>query len=432
MGRCHKRYTFPVSYYILADCNNFYVSCERLLNPKLENKPVVILSNNDGCVISRSQEAKDLGIKMGDPYFKIKNFCKQANISAFSSNYKLYGDISRRIMNVYSEMAPEIEVYSIDEAFLKYSSANSSDIGSICQHLRKMIKRWVGIPISLGVGPTKTLSKVANSLAKKNKNGFFDLSSEQIRSEIFMNYPIGDVWGIGSRLTERLKNVDIHTIADFVAKDPLFIRNKMGVIGERMHLELRGIPCLELEEDVASKKSITCSRSFGKLLNKESEIAEALSTFAARGCVKLRAQNSFAKAIYIFVETSSTVGGVFQRFQFNSHAVFEKPTNDTSEIITAAKKCLKRLFQSDKQYRKCGIIFSDLISEEDIVPDFFVKPMSPQRKAILKTVDDLNKKFGKNKLFFGAMGVDPQWKMRSDFLSSHNTTSWDHLPKVIA
>jgi DNA polymerase V len=416
-----------MSHYILADCNNFYASCERLLNPNLEGKPVVILSNNDGCVISRSQEAKDLGIKMGDPFFKIKDFCKRSKVFVFSSNYRLYGDISARIMTIYAETAPELEIYSIDEAFLKYpSSLSSQDVIEAANHLRAIIKRWVGIPISIGIGPTKTLAKVANNMAKKKKLPVLDLSCAKARSIIFQQYPIGEVWGIGRQLEARLKSLNIHTVADYINSEILFIRKKMGVVGERMYYELQGKSCLELTE-VASKKSITCSRSFGKVLSEETEVAEALSFFAARASLKLREQKSYVKSLFVFLERTATTEQGFQRFHSNASVLFPIPTQDTSEIITAAKQCLKRIFRNNLGYKKCGIIFTDLISEDEIIPDLFSNP-DPKRKAVMKVIDELNKKYGKNTLFFGAMGTNPQWKMRADCLSLHNTTSWRLLP----
>lgn len=420
-----------MSYYILADCNNFYASCERLFNPGLENRPVVILSNNDGCVIARSQEAKAIGFKMGDPYFKIKDFCKQNHVIVHSSNYKLYGDISRRIMTIFSEMAPEIQIYSIDEAFLKYpSSLGIEEILLVADQLRNTIKRWVGIPISLGIGPTKTLAKVANNLAKQNKTTVFNLCSQEIRDEIFKTYPIEEVWGIGSGYHKRLNLIGIYTVADFLKANPTQIRSKMGIVLERMHYELRGICCLDLEE-VESKKSITCSRSFGQALSEESDILEALSTFAARASEKLRRQKSYAKAIYVFLEKTETNFDGFARLQTNSEAVFEIPTDDTSKIITAAKKCLRQIFRADQRYKKCGIILVDLVSTKNIVPDLFCK-RDPKAKVLMQTVDALNKRFGKNKIFFGATMGANSWKMRADFLSPHHTTDWKKLPIVKA
>ena len=420
-----------MSYFILADCNNFYASCERLFSPRLENRAVVILSNNDGCVIARSQEAKALGLKMGDPYFKIKDFCKQARVMVHSSNYKLYGDISRRIMTIFSEMAPEMQIYSIDEAFLKYpSTLKIEEIFVIADQLRNTIKRWVGIPISLGIGPTKTLAKVANALAKKHRTAVFSLCSKETRAEIFKTFPIEDVWGIGRGYSKRLNAMGIYTIADFLKANPIQIRSKMGVVLERMHYELRGICCLDLEE-VESKKSITCSRSFGQALTEESDISEALSTFAARASEKLRRQKSYAKAIYVFLEKTETNFDGFQRLQTNSEVVFEMPTDDTSKIITASKECLKKIFRPNQRYKKCGIILVDLVSEENIVPDLFFKA-NPKSQILMQTVDALNKRFGKNKVFFGATLGDNSWKMRADFLSPHHTTDWKQLPIVKA
>jgi DNA polymerase V len=333
-------------------------------------------------------------------------------------------------MNIYAEEAAEIEVYSIDEAFLKYpSSLTSEEVSSIATALRKKVKRWVGIPISLGIGPTKTLSKVANYLAKKNKTFVFDLSAQDVRDEIFRSFPVGEVWGIGSGFREKLNKMGIYTAADFLRSDPAMIRKKMGVVGERMLWELRGVCCLDLEE-VSSKKSITCSRSFGQALTEEAQIAEALAAFAAKGCVKLRKQKSCAKALYIFLETTQTNSQGFQRLQFNEQITFSTPTNDTSEIIAAAKKGLKRIYQSHIRYKKCGITFVDLFPEGNVVPDFFLKPKNPKRKVLMQTMDELNRLLGKDTLFFGSLGINPQWKARREHLSFYNTTSWEHLPLV--
>lgn len=416
--------------FILADCNNFYVSCERLLNPALEDKAVIVLSNNDGCVVSRSQEAKNLGIKMGEPYFKIREFCERAKVVVYSSNYELYGDISARVMNIYAEMCPEIEIYSIDEAFLKYPSMSPSEIMLIAQDLRKTIKRWVGIPICLGIAPTKTLSKVANDLAKKNKSIALDLSSPEVREKVFNTYFIGDVWGIGSQLTKKLNALGIYTVADFLRTDPLLIRKKMGVVGERLQLELQGVCCLDLEEATA-KKSITRSRSFGKAITNETEIAEALSTYVASGCETLREQKSLATSIYVFLEVAAENSVEFQRFQLSTHANLDMATNDTSEIITAAKRCLKNIYQPHRRYRKCGIIFLDLIAEKDLVLDLFAKP-NPKRKLLMHTMDELNRTLGKNKVFLGAMGMSPTWKGRKELHSHHSTANWQRLPLVQA
>lgn len=419
-----------MSYFILADCNNFYVSCERLLNPKLDKKPIIILSNNDGCVVSRSQEAKDLGIKMGDVYFKIRDYCERAKVIVYSSNYALYGDISRRVMSILTSFSPEAEIYSIDEAFLKYPHMPPEDILSIALDLRKTVKRWTGIPICLGIGPTKTLAKVANDLAKKKKLYALDLSAEGIRQELFKGYEVGEVWGIGSRLAQRLNALGIYTVAQLIAEDSLLIRKKLGVIGERLQYELQGIACSDLEKATV-KKSITRSRCFGRSLSEETEIAEALASFAADGCVALREQKSCARAITVFLEITPEKGEQFQRLQLSQHALLDMPTNDTSAIIKAAKECLKNIYRPHLRYRKCGIIFLDLLHEEDRIPDLFI-PVNPKRKILMETMDEINNTFGKESLFLASMGVHPVWKGKKQFHSHYNTTDWGQLPTASA
>lgn len=421
-----------MSYFVLADCNNFYASCERLFNPKLEGIPLIVLSNNDGCVVARSQEAKKLGIKMGQPYFQIKDFCNQHRVAVYSSNYRLYGDLSERVMNILSEASSEIEIYSIDEAFFQYpASLNSEVVFSQCLELKKKVKKWVGLPISLGIAPTKTLAKVANDLAKKNPLGVFNLSSPAIQKEVLQEYPIGDVWGIGSRFAAQLKSAGIFTAWDFKEMDPPWVRKKMGVIGERMLWELRGLSCLALEEPKA-KKSITTSRSFGKIMTEKEEIAEALATYVSIAGVKLRAQGSCVNAICVFLEFLD--GNLGMRRQCSMVKTFAFPTNDTSHMISTAKLILSKIFVEKERYKKCGIILLDLIAKDSVVPDLFLGGFDQKRMALMQTIDCLNARFGKNSVFFGAVGTsaNPAWKMRSNRCSQHNTTDWNALPIVRA
>lgn len=432
MGHCHKCHSFSVgsmdSYFVLADCNNFYVSCERLFNPKLEGRPVIVLSNNDGCIVARSQEAKQLGFKMGEPYFKVKDFCRRMGVAVYSSNYQLYGDISQRVMCILSGMAEEIEIYSIDESFLQYFDIASDVLEVNCCEIRRIVKKWTGIPISLGIAPTKTLAKVAADYAKKNKAGVFNLSLPEIQKKILQDYPIEEIWGIGSRWKEKLYILGIRTAWEFREMDPVVIRRKMGVVGERMLWELRGISCLRLEEAVP-KKSITCSRSFGKVVTESSELAEALSNYVNTACIKLRQQSSCAQAMCVFTESVFDSQTGARRYN-SAAASFSMPTYDTPQIITKAKQCLMQLYRKGEQYKKCGIILLDLISEANIVPDLFLGGIDPKRSALMYAVDGINAKFGKNILFYGAMGVQQTWKMRSDKRSSYNTTSWKCLPIV--
>lgn len=416
-----------MQYFVLVDCNNFYASCERMFNPRLEGRPVIVLSNNDGCIVARSQEAKKLGLKMGEPFFKIKDFCSQHRVAVFSSNYALYGDLSQRVMQVLADRSPDIEIYSIDEAFLTYPETMPEEIlVAQCLETRCIVKKWVGIPTSIGLAPTKTLAKVANDLAKKDRTkGFFNLCSPAVQQAILKDYPVGDVWGIGGGLQTRLNAIGIHTAAQFREMEPAFVRKKMGVVGERMLWELRGISCLPLEK-MQPRKSITCSRSFGRAISKPEQLAEALATYVNTACIKLRKQNCCAQALCVYLEP------VFN-FETGSRCpcsitkAFTVPTNDTPQIISAAKHCLKYLFKEGVRYKKCGILLLDLIAENNIIPDLFLGGLDPKRQQVLQTVDALNARFGKNTLFYGAMGTDPQWKMRSDRRSRHYTTSWEEL-----
>ena len=416
--------------FVLADCNNFYVSCERLFNPALEGLPVIVLSNNDGCVVARSQEAKRLGIKMGDPWFKIKAFCMQMKVTAWSSNYRLYGDISHRIMSLLSSTAEEIEVYSIDEAFLRYSCSQTSEpLLSVCREIRAKAGKWVGIPVSMGIAPTKTLAKVANDMAKKHPEGIFDLTSPSVQKRVLEDCPAGDVWGIGPRLRERLNAMEIRTAWEFCQTEPAVIRRRMGVVGERMLWELRGVSCLPISEP-APKKSICCSRSFGRVVSDPKELAEALSSFVSGACVKLRAQKSCAGSISVFLEAilDERQGS---RTHFGISSSFSMPTNDTSQLITAAKQCLKKLYSPTERYKKCGVILSGLVAEDLGPGDLFLRPPDPKRRKLLDLVDELNAFYGKNTIWHGAMGTDRPWKAKSDKCSPQYT-EWQSLPFAFA
>lgn len=418
-----------MSHFVLADCNNFYVSCERVFNPWLEGKRVVVLSSNDGCIVARSQEAKQIGIPMGVPFFQVKEYCERSKVVVYSSNYSLYGDISRRVMNILSQEAPEIEIYSIDEAFLKYPEGMSSeDLYFMCTKLRKMLKKWVGIPVSFGFASTKTLAKIANSLAKKNRDlGVVNLNDPSVKEEVLKGYPLKEVWGIGTKLSERLRNIGIFTAWDFSQQDPYFVRAKMGVVGERILWELRGRSCLELQKP-SSRKNICVSRSFGRIVTEISDLQEAVATFTSRACVKLREQKGCACAVYVYLE--SMIDG--KRRQFSMTNTFPNPSNDTPKVISAAKECLNRIFKPSERYKKCGIILLDLIPENNVIPDLFLGLNDPKRRKAMHLVDSLNTHFGKDTLFFGAVGVKPTWSARSDKRSKYHTTNWESLPIAVA
>lgn len=415
-----------MKYFVLVDCNNFYASCERIFEPRLERRPIVVLSNNDGCVVARSQEAKQFGIKMGEPFFKIKDLCERLKIIVRSSNYCLYGDISERIMRILTDMSEEIQVYSIDEAFLTFPEQMPiQEILAHCAEIRCLVKQWVGIPVSIGIAPSKTLAKLAGTFAKKNVSGIFSISTKEIHASILKEFPVEDIWGIGSQLKTRLYARNIRTAWEFQAQNPDAIRKLLGVVGERILWELRGISCLPLEKTEA-KKSITCSRSFGQTISTHAELAEALSTYVSRAGAKLRTQDSCTRAICVFVETIlDAKTGLRQHERQAMDLVY--PTSDTPRLISAAKQCLDQLFRADQRYKKCGIILLDLIPKTQVMPDLFMPPSDPKREHLAKVIDNLNERFGKNRVFYGAMGVNASWKMRSENLSKHYTTSWDGL-----
>ncbi|MEI8365356.1 MAG: DUF4113 domain-containing protein [Parachlamydiaceae bacterium] len=457
-----------MSHYVLADCNNFYVSCERLFNPALEGKPVVVLSQNDGCIIARSQEAKDLGLKMGVPYFKAKQLCETGKVIVFSCNHQLYGDISQRVMNVLTSVAPEIEVYSVDEAFMRYPhTMKPEEIEGESLRIKQLVKKLVGIPISIGIAPTKTLAKAANILAKKelkkkNTSGILNLNDPQVRNAILQNFPIEDVWGIGFQISQKLRGLGIFTAWDFMNMDPSSVRKKFGVTGEKMLWELRGVSTLGLQK-VQPRKSISISRSFAHIITDFSALSEALATFVGKACVKLRKQKSCTSAIQVFVESIAPLpedGASAQYARANSGAAasFAQPTNDTSQVISTAIECLHQLFDREGKYKKCGVFLLDLIPEDKMIPDLFSGGLNPKRSCVMRTVDSLNQRYGKNTIFFGAMGVrdcsrltctsglrhspdvqfnleqslNQRWSSRSERSSLHNTTSWDHLPIAYA
>ena len=416
-----------MDYTALLDCNNFYVSCERVFDPRLEGKPVIVLSNNDGCVVARSQEAKQLKIQMGTPYFQIKDFCTYHKIHVLSSNYQLYGDLSRRVMDILLETGLHVEVYSIDEAFLKFSGMMTIEaVEEICRGLRKKIKKWVGIPTAIGLATTKTLAKLANHQAKKSPQGVFNVCCPQVREAVLDASPVEEIWGIGKNNQRKLNRVGIYTGKQFCAEDPLLVRRLMGVVGEKMLWELRGVSCLVMDEDPPAKQSITCSRSFGKRVENKEELSEALSTFVNTACIKLRQQNSFAQGLCVFLE--SVIDPQTGRRRYYSEGMaFSGATQDTGGVIAQAKKCLDKLYQEKEIYKKCGVILLDLVQKEGIVADLFQERPSLKSTRLMETFDEINGHFGKGTIFFAAMGTKQEWKGQSDKCSPHYTSSWSEL-----
>ena len=419
--------------FALVDVNNFYVSCERAFEPRLQNVPMVVLSNNDGCAVARSQEVKDLGIKMSQPWFKMKDLAQQHGIVAYSSNYALYGDMSNRATAVLRQFCPDIEVYSIDESFLQVQGLAPLYGGHtrMGQSIRQRVLQWTGLPVCVGFGPTKTLAKFANHLAKKNPAfaGVCDLASfdTPTLSHWMAQYPVTEVWGVGRRIGERLKTLGVATIQDLASIEPKILRNQFGVVLERTAHELRGTSCLALEDVLPDKQQIMSSRSFGKPVVSHFELAESVSWHVAAAGEKLRRQSSFAGAIYVFVQTN--------RFredqkQYNAGLVMSLPeaTNDTLALTKYALRVLKRLYRPDYIYKKCGIMLMDLSEQMHQQTSLIASAIDPRSIQKMQALDAINERFGRGMIRSAACGTSKRWAMRSEARSPRYTTQWDELP----
>jgi DNA polymerase V len=421
--------------FCLVDCNNFYVSCERLFNPKLIEKPVVVLSNNDGCVVARSQEVKDLGIKMGVPVFKIRDEIQKYNIQVYSSNYTLYGDLSGRVMSTLSHFAPDVEIYSIDEAFLDLSGFNQKDLTDYCAEIRRIVLMWVGIPVSIGIGSTKTLAKLANRVAKKSKSGVFDLSGCNNPDEVLSKIDVGDIWGIGSKYGKWCRSQGIITALDFRNADTEVIRKKMGVVGVRMLMELQGQSCLPLELVSNPKKETCVSRSFPHPVTTITELKEAVAHFVHRAAEKLRIQKQSAQVITVFARTSPFKEDFYAD---SATAEFIIPTNNTVEILQIASQLTEIIYRKGQEFKKAGVIMTGLVPEGQIQGNLFESPCASmdievdrQRSTeLMKVIDKLNAQFGRHTLKFASAGVKQPWLTKCSKRSPRYTTCWNELLTV--
>jgi len=414
-----------MSIFALVDCNNFYASCERVFNPRLEGKPIVVLSNNDGCVIARSNEAKKLGIPMGAPFFQWEKVCKQHKVNVFSSNYELYGDMSSRVMALLTEAWPDIEIYSIDEAFLLLDGCPENCV-EFSLALRQKIKSCTGLPVSIGIAKTKTLAKIANFIAKnQTESGVFHLNDSNI--SILKTIPVEKIWGVGRRLAARLNDLKIFTAEELKNSDTKKLRKQFSVVMEKMIYELRGVSCLGLES-VQPRKQIISSRSFGKLITSLSELEEAISHYAAIASEKLRSQHSLASGLVVFLQTNFFRKQDVQ-YQNSVCVPFPAATADTAYIIHIAKKCLQRLYRKGFRYHKTGIMLLNLIPDTVKQNDWLL-PQSSARDTLMKTVDSINQEYGRNTVFYCAEGINPTWKIKSVFRSPRYTTRWNEILKV--
>lgn len=417
----------------LVDCNNFYVSCERVFDPGLEGKPVVVLSNNDGCIVSRSNESKALGIKMGQPAFQIEDFLKQHNVQVFSSNYALYGDMSHRVMSTLSQFSPEMEMYSIDEAFLVLSDLPISDLTEYGRCIRDTVKQWTGIPVSVGIGSSKTLAKIANEIAKKNPqyNGVLNLTDHpQIDSHLQL-VDILDVWGVGYQYTKLLRKHGINTALDLKHAYDAWVKKRMTIVGLRTVLELRGISCIELDDVPSPRKSILCTRSFGKMTDSITDVREAVAFHTSRAGAKLRSQRLAASGMHILITTN--------RFkdepQYATTASIALPlaTSYTPDLIRHALHLLDSVFKPGYRYHKVGVMLTDIVPDTTIQLDMFTTETDRERKQLLmETLDNLNARWGKDSMKYAAAGVSRGWSMRQSRLTPGFTTDWRDLPIVKA
>ena len=411
----------------LADCNNFYASCERVFNPKLESKPVVVLSNNDGCIIARSNEAKKLGIKMGEPAFKIKNIVDKYNINVFSTNFALYGDLSKRVMNTFRTEVNKMEVYSIDEAFLDFSDLADKERAI---QIKKKVQMWTGIPVSIGIAKTKTLAKVANHIAKKyTKAGVFMFDDEDLIRRALNVFPAEDLWGIGRKHDKRLKEVGICTALQFRETDTDWIKRHLSINGVKLQKELKGEVYYPLETTIQRKKNICTARSFGTSIKELSKLREAVSSHANTCATKLRKEKSCCSTISVFLSTNPFKP---QAKQYHPYRVFnlDVPTNDSIEIVRFALKGLDQIYRSDCIYKKAGVIVGRTIPESQVQLSLFDNLDRDKRREINSVVDTINRKMGRNKVKLAVQGTGRKCKLRQERLSPCYTTRFSEILEV--
>ncbi|MFH1007228.1 MAG: Y-family DNA polymerase [Candidatus Latescibacterota bacterium] len=418
--------------FALVDCNNFYVSCERVFNPKLVGKPVVVLSNNDGCVVSRSNEAKEAGIRMGVPAFEVRELFESRGVYVYSSNYALYGDMSRRVMDTLSDFTPDVEIYSIDEAFLDLSGFKRINLSEYGRRIQTAVKQRTGIPVSIGMAQTKTLAKLAAHLAKKSRkaDGVLDLTASSHQDRALAHTEVEDIWGIGKNYAEMLRKKGVENARQLRDADDSLVRKTMGVSGLRTVHELRGISCYAAETAPAPQKGITVSRSFKTAVETLGDLDEAISTYVSQAAEKLRTEHVAAGVLVLFLRTN--------RFQesgnyANSHTVdLPVPTSDTSELIRYARAGLREIYREGFRYKKAGVMMQDLVPENRIQSDLFDRVDRSRSEKLMQTLDGLNAAMGSGTLKYASAGVTPNpiWRSVAESRSPSYTTRWDQLPEV--
>jgi DNA polymerase V len=419
------------SCYALVDGNSFYCSCERIFRPDLKDRPIVVLSNNDGCIVARSREARALNIPMAAPYYSLRGLLRRHRVAVFSSNYALYGDISRRMMQVIGEFATEQEIYSIDECFLRLPGNQDSQLHG--QAIRRAVYRRVGIPTAVGIAPSKTLAKLANHIAKQQRDcrGVFDWNSmvPERASALLQQTQLHAIWGIGNRLSERLLRHGISNAAQLRDSDPNRLRSQFGVIVERVALELRGIPSLSLEQLAPAKQQIMSSRSFAQASDNPHALSASVAHHSARACEKLRAQHGVAAMISVSLRTNPNRCDLPQYRNYHCQGLAQ-PSADTLAITRAALAALDQIYLPGYAYQKVGVILLGIQPDTQVQHDLFSPPPDPRRVSLMQTIDRLNQQHGQGTIRVGAEALSDDWKMRQDQCSPGYTTRWDQLLSV--
>ncbi|MDD4614087.1 MAG: Y-family DNA polymerase [Caldisericia bacterium] len=418
-----------MSFVVLVDCNNFYVSCERVFKPCLEQRPVVVLSNNDGCVIARSKEAKELGIEMGTPFFKCRELLLHNGGSIFSSNYSLYGDLSSRVMQILSLYPAEIEIYSIDEAFLVFPESYSDRYISLGRDIRESVKKMTGIPVSVGISKTRTLAKVANHIAKHSQSGVYSFFTEQHIQSVLKKTPVENIWGIGYKYAKKLQQNNIYHAHDLCGLPDTWIRKLLTKKGLQTVWELRGVSCIESTAIRIEKKAINTSRSFSYPVTKKTDIYEALSTFTTLNAEKLRKQNSCTQIVCVYLSTNR-FKETPQYSSFHSIAL-PFPTAETSLLIKASFEGLDRIYREGYLYKKTGCLFVALSSQKASINNLFYPSYYDSfSNNMMVAMDSLNEKYGRDTLYYASSGISRFWSMKRELLTSAYTTSWKQLKEV--
>ncbi len=424
--------------FAMVDCNNFYASCERVFRPDLKYQPIAILSNNDGCVISRSAECKALGLKMGEPMFKAKSLIRQHGIQVFSSNYPLYADISNRVMSTLEEMVPDVEVYSIDEAFLSLivngeTIVAAGELTAFGQHIKQRVQQYVGMPVCVGIAPSKTLAKLANFAAKTYPStlGVVDLSDPIRQRRLMAKVPVGEVWGVGRRSQKRLRSLNIHTALDLCDAPATLLRKHFSVVLERTIQELRGLPCVELETHVPIKQHVLCSRSFGEKVTSLEELSIALSSYVEVAARKVRQEKCMARALTVFIKTNRHSRHDRQHSMTASEGLL-MPTNSTPELNKPAQYLLRQHWKPGCAYQKAGIILHDLVSAENVQTNLFAAQQSQKSQNLMNALDAVNHRYHNALCYASALPTKQysRWRMKQNELSPAYTTRWADIPRV--